>query len=129
MPDYAKAFSVLRLAAEQGRARSQYKLGVMYANGYGVAQDHAEAVKWFRLSAAQGDLDAQYKLGVMYFNGQGVMQDVVRAHSWFNLAAVTGDSKALTNREIVARKMTQEQIAEALNLARKCLASNFKACD
>jgi uncharacterized protein len=129
VPDYTKAFNVFRPAAEQGHARSQYKLGLMYANGYRVAQDHVEAVKWYRLAAAQGERDAQFKLGVMYSNGQGVVQDNVRAHSWFNLAAEAGDPEAPKNRDIVAKRMTKEQLAEAVSLARKCLISNFKDCD
>jgi TPR repeat protein len=32
-----------RKAAEQGLSEAQYNLGVMYANGEGVAQDYAAA--------------------------------------------------------------------------------------
>ena len=35
-----------RLAAQQGYARAQRNLGLMYYGGQGVAQDYAEAVKW-----------------------------------------------------------------------------------
>ncbi len=34
--------------AEQGNATAQYRLGVMYDSGFGVAQDYAEAMKWYR---------------------------------------------------------------------------------
>ncbi len=34
--------------AEQGNPTAQYRLGVMYDSGYGVAQDYAEAMKWYR---------------------------------------------------------------------------------
>lgn len=129
MPDYAKAFNVFKPAAEQGHARSQYKLGLMYANGYGVEQDHAEAFKWFRLAAAQGERDAHFKLGVMYSNGQGVIQDNVRAHSWFNLAAEAGHEEAPKNLDIIAKRMTKEQLAEAVSMAQKCLKSKFRNCD
>ncbi len=37
--------------AEQGNATAQYRLGVMYDGGFGVAQDYAEAMKWYRLAA------------------------------------------------------------------------------
>ena len=40
----------LRVLAEQGDADAQFNLGVMYADGEGVAQDDAEAVRWFRLA-------------------------------------------------------------------------------
>ncbi len=55
----------------------------------------------------------------MYMNGTGVTQDYVQAHMWFNLAAVKGDETATKNRDIVAKKMTPAQIAEAQKLCRE----------
>ncbi len=43
--DYATALKEWRPLAEQGHAKAQYNLGVMYDDGEGVAQDYAEAVK------------------------------------------------------------------------------------
>ena len=51
--DYATALRELRPLAEQGDARAQYGLGIMYDKGRGVTQDHAEALKWIRLAAEQ----------------------------------------------------------------------------
>ena len=126
---YAEAVKWYRLAAQQGDASAQYNLGVMYDNGRGVAQSYAEAVKWYRLAAQQGYALAQSNLGAMYDNGQGVVQDYVKAHSWFNLGAVNGNTNAVKNRDIVARRMTPQQIADAQKLARDCQARQFKGCD
>ena len=41
-------------AAEQGDVTSQFTLGVMYANGTGVAQSDEQAVEWYRKAANQG---------------------------------------------------------------------------
>ena len=100
----------------------------MYGKGQGVVQDYAEAVKWYRLAAAQGNASAQSNLGVRYGKGQGVPMDTVRAHMWFNLAAVNGDANAVKNRDIAAKNMTPQQMAEAQKLARECQARNFKNC-
>ena len=62
------------------------------------------------------------------WHGQGVPMDDVRAHMWFNLAAAKGDADAVKNRDIAASKMTQQQMAEALKLARECQARDFKGC-
>jgi len=115
--DYAKAERWYRKAAEQGRATAQYFLGVQYAEGQGVPQDYAEAVKWFRKAAEQGDAAAQFNLGVRYGKGQGVPQDYVRAHMWTNLAAAQGQEFAAKNRDIMDKRMTRAQIAEAQRLA------------
>jgi hypothetical protein len=47
------------LAAEQGSAKAQYGLGVMFANGEGVAQSNAYAHMWWNISAANGDRQAK----------------------------------------------------------------------
>jgi hypothetical protein len=55
-------FKVLEVQALLGDADAQCKLGKMYENGRGVAQDYAEAVKWYRKSAEQGNDFAKRKL-------------------------------------------------------------------
>jgi uncharacterized protein len=55
----------------------------------------------------------------MYDNGDGVPQDDVAAHMWFNLAASSGFGEAVKNRDMVGRRMTPAQIAEAQKLARE----------
>ena len=88
--DYAQTLKILRPLSEQGNARAQSNLGVMYNNGHGVTQDYKEAVKWYGLAAAQRDASAQHLLGTMYDNGQGVTQDFKEAVKWFRLAAAQG---------------------------------------
>ena len=124
--DFAAELKITRPLATKGEAWAQSNLGGMYVNGEGVLQDYAEAVKWFKLAAAQGSEMAQYNLGRMYAIGQGVPIDYVRAHMWFNLVAVKGAGGK--NRDILAKKMTPQQIAEAQKLARECQARDFKGC-
>jgi TPR repeat protein len=116
--DDAQAAKWTRLAADQGNASAQYRLGLMYYNGRGVPQDYAEAAKWFRLAADQGYAYAQYNLGEMYRNGQGIPQDYVQAHMWFNLAAAQGITNGAIAIDLVEQMMTPQQIAQAQELAR-----------
>jgi TPR repeat protein len=80
-------------------------------------------VKWYRRAAEQGYIPAQVYLGIRYDQGTGVSQDYIKAHMWFNLAAGASTGKemedAAERRELVARKMTPQQIAEAQRLASK----------
>ncbi len=120
--DYATAMRLLRPLADQGDATAQFLLGGMYEKGQGLPQDYAEAVRWYRKAADQGQPEAQFSLGTLYANGQGVPQDYVQAHKWLNLAASQPSSihdHMVKNRNLVAAKMTPEQIAEAQALARK----------
>ena len=117
--DDAEAVKWYRKAAEQGYAKAQYNLGLMYDNGEGVPEDDAEAVKWFRKAAEQGYALAQYNLGGMYANGEGVPEDKVLAYMWLNISAASGNESAKEIKELVSRKMTREQIAEAQKLSRE----------
>lgn len=60
--DYVTALRELRPAAERGNAEAQYRLGVMYEFGRGVAADKAQAMAWFRKAVAQGNASAQLEL-------------------------------------------------------------------
>ena len=101
----------------------------MYNKGQGVAQDYAEALRWFKLAATQGNEIAQFNLGAMYANGEGVAQNHVLAHMWFNLASIKGGADGAKSRNLIALKMTPQQIAEAQKLAHECQSRNFKNCD
>jgi len=82
-------------------------------------RDYATALRLIRPLAEQGDANAQYNLGVFYDNGLGVPQDKVRAYMWFNLSATQGRAGAAAFRDLIARRMTPAQIAEAQTLARE----------
>ena len=77
----------IRQAAEAEDAGAQDKLGQIYIQGQGVAQDDAEAVRWFRQAAERGNPEGQFHLGIVYAKGQGVGQDDAEAVRWFRKAA------------------------------------------
>ena len=60
--DYVPAIRLFRPLAEQGNARAQHLLGVMYRRGQGVARNPVRAFAWFSLAAARGDAQAKTKL-------------------------------------------------------------------
>jgi uncharacterized protein len=124
--DYREAAKWFRLAADQGDVDAQFHLGVMYSEGQGVPQNHVEGAKWYRLAADQGDAQAQYNLGVFHTNGQaGREPDFVSAYMWFNLAAsqfAASDprrSTAINSRDLVAQRLTPDQLVEGQRRARE----------
>ena len=92
--DYVEAARLYRLAAEQGHARAQCDLGLMFDCGLGVKQDKAEAVRLYRLAAEQGHAKAQLLLGLGFDYGRGVKQDYVEAARLYRLAAEQGNAHA-----------------------------------
>jgi TPR repeat protein len=53
--NYTLAAKWYRKAAEQGHARAQTNLALMYEDGEGVPQNRQEAIRWFKKAAAQGE--------------------------------------------------------------------------
>jgi len=51
-----------RGSASEKCAEAQFSLGVVLANGQGVAKNEVEAAKWFRKAAEQGSAEAQVAL-------------------------------------------------------------------
>jgi len=115
--DYATAFQEFLPYAEQGNAKAQYNVGLMYDKGWGVPENDAEAAKWYRQAAEQGEADAQSNLGRMYARGDGVSQDRVKAYMWCSLAEAQGHKKAARDLNFARRTMTTAQIAKAQALA------------
>ena len=115
--DLVEAIRWVRLAADQGFIRAQFNLALSYDAGTGVPQDSAEAARWFRRAADQGDPGAQQNLGVMFANGDGVTRDLVAAHMWLSLAADratgAGRDSALQGRDMVARQLRPDEVAES----------------
>ena len=89
--DYAKSFRYFNKAAEQGiyskfkmliylililfffskkgLVEAQYQIGIMYYNGYGVAQNYQDAFKYFFLASQAGYVLAYYYLAIMHAEG------------------------------------------------------------
>ena len=105
--------------AREGNVEAQFRIGIMHDKGRGVPENDAKAIEWFRKAAERGHLEGQINLGVMYARGQGVQRDNVMALFWFTLASKNGSRYALSNRQLLAGRMTSSQIEAAEKLAKK----------
>jgi len=96
---YDKAIEEWLPMAEQGNAKAQLNLGMMYYEAKGGAQNFKEAARWLAQAAKQGfaDANAYYALGLMYSNGWGVLQDYHEAVNWYSSAAEKGHADAQYN--------------------------------
>lgn len=111
---YSEAVTWWHSAAKLGHARAQNGLGVLYRDGDGVAKDAKRAVLWFRRSAENGYAFGMFNLAAMYSEGTGVARDDIEAYKWFRIASVIDyDRKAAFERDIVAKRLTAEQLAQA----------------
>jgi TPR repeat protein len=84
----------LQKEADHGDADAEVKIGLMYENGNGVAQNWFSSMEWFKKAADQGNGGGEASVGDLYFNGYGVQQDYAKAMECFKKAADLGDADA-----------------------------------
>ena len=92
--DYERAFLLFEQLAQEGHAHAQYRTGVMFAIGQGVAPDTVQAVRWYLRAAEQEHQGAQYHLALHYQRGEGIAQNFLEAARWYRKAAELGDAGA-----------------------------------
>ena len=122
--DIAAAIELFRKAAELGGGEAQYRLGFCYATGNGVPLNTAEAYRWFQKAAKQSQFYTFgiFDIGEVYVKGKGVPADYLQGYKWYNLASALGNEFAAKARDILAAKMTPDQVAEAQRLTRDFIA-------
>lgn len=96
-PDFERAASHFRLAAERGHPLAMFALAVLLEAGSGVPQDLAQAADLYEKSARTGYAQAQYNLGLIFARGAGRPQDMALARQWYAEAAGQGMMEAQYN--------------------------------
>ena len=112
--DYDGALRELKSLGDQGYAKAQIVVGVLYS--LAVPPKYGEAVGWFRRAAEQDSATAQWFMGRLYASGSGVPEDPMLAHMWFSLAAAQGHQAALRDSDALATKISADQLAESQRL-------------
>ena len=95
--DFAAALALLKPLAEQGFARAQGMVGVMYGLGQGVPVDYDLAWEWLCRGAEARDTNAEYNFGALYEKGLGTLAMPKEALYWFRRAAAKHASAAQFN--------------------------------
>ncbi len=99
---FEEAWKLLAAHAENGHARAQYVVGLMYAGGQGLEQSFYDAAKMYRKAAAQGHAGAQVNLGSLYEHcyGNGPC-NAEAAADWYRKAAAQGDPTGQFNLAVM----------------------------
>ena len=85
--NHAKAYSMIRDAADKGNRYGQLMLGMCYEDGMGVDRNLGEAFNWYKRSADQGNVMAQFKTSLFYEQGVVVNRDLKKAFEWITKSA------------------------------------------
>lgn len=123
-------------AANGSYGPSLYHLGWMYHKGDGVTRDYRRSMQLLERAARQGMAAAHLAMGDFYERGEGVTMDLIQALKWYSLAVHyvrarpnTFDNsgfaaKALTARDRLSNKMSQQQVTQAKMLVREWLSGH-----
>lgn len=84
------ALGYFEQAAAAGSPRALRTLGIMYANGEGVARDQRRALEYFYEAALRDDAVAMYALASAFRGGAGVARDDALARYWLQRSARNG---------------------------------------
>ena len=90
----------LTWSAEQGNAKAQYCLGVMYATGDGVTKSAKDSEKWLKISADKGNAFARRLLE---------QQDEIRLEVQRQQKALAAEKE----KKLLAEKVADKTVAEA----------------
>lgn len=118
-PDYARALTWYRKAAEQGDEQAMGALAGMYRDGEGLsAPDYKQAFSWDLKAAAKGLVPSCTELGIAYEKGQGVDADPVKAYAFYLRGKRGYDDRAKEPLERLITQLSEKQVATAEQLAK-----------
>ncbi|WP_085905491.1 tetratricopeptide repeat protein [Kiloniella majae] len=90
--EYGKAIELLSNAGNQGNAKAQYYLSVLYEGGSGIDKDMEASLNWLKRAAEGGMVEAQRNLGAFYHDDiDDPDDDIDQAIYWYQRAASQGD--------------------------------------
>ncbi len=118
-----QGFLALEPTAKRLRDYVQYRIGKMFALGYGAEHDYTKAFVWFEKSAAAGNKFAQYSLGSLYFYGNGTPQNYEKALEYYKQSADQDNAYACYE----AAKMLRDGVGVEKNTkqAEECFQKAF----
>ena len=84
--DDAKAYAMMKEAAEKKHPFAQHSLGFMSYQGECTERNMDLAIEWFTKAARQGLSGSMVTLGMIYDSGDGVEKDEEKAQQWYQRA-------------------------------------------
>lgn len=102
-----------KLAAQSGDSEAQYLLGLYYSDGQLTQPDYPQAISWLKEASSQASVEAQIRLADMYKSGIGVPVDNLQAYVIYKIASINGSDLAMDQADIVAERLTPQELQEA----------------
>jgi TPR repeat protein len=104
--DKTTLYNLVKQSAEAGDLESEFILGLLYSEGYGVEKNSEKAIYWLRAAATQQHGYAQCTFGYMLFlgwGGWGAEKDEKQGMAWLEDSAKNGNQMAKAAIEKIRR--------------------------
>lgn len=116
--DFKEAYALYKTLADQGNARAETQIGLMYRMGELGRQDNAQAMAHFRQAATAGDGIAQFTLGLAFQKGNnGAQKDDAEAARWF-AQALGSLQRAAERQDAEAQRTLAMMYRDGLGVAK-----------
>jgi len=125
---HKQGVQMLTPLANAGNALAQYRLGMLYYHGQGVAEDEKMAIYWWKKAAAQGNVESMFQLGSAFLFGSQTAKFVPdpdrEAAMWYFQAASAGHTEAQYHLALLflAGKGVEENRQESARWMQKAAA-------
>ncbi len=119
--DNAKAFQLIKTAADGNYDEAQYMLADFYVHGIGAPKNYTKAVDYLQKATEQGNAAAATELADILSLGKAYPKDIKKAHMLYNIASVWGNKDAGEKRDALESHLAIEDL-----LAVQAEAENYK---
>jgi len=106
----AKAFELIKSAADDQYDEAQLLLADAYINGIGTKKNYKLAQQYLESAIAQGNLLAMVQLADILAKGDAVEKDIKKAHKLYNIVAIKGDKSAAQKRDALEENLSMEDL-------------------
>lgn len=132
----ADAIHWYEAAAQQQSLIAMYELGNLVYSGVDP-EDTSEAARaaaiqsfyWFSKAAKLGFPQAQSTLGLLYGFGDRVETNTITGRMWLAVANINGITPNKTMVGMLENRMSTSEIAQAVENAGTCIASDYVECN
>lgn len=119
--DYSEAFRLFSELEELGHVDSANNLATLYQTGQGTPRNYVKAADLYLKAAKEGHIDAAFNYSTLSRLGVGVHRNMADAYAWAVIAARHGASDLVAYRDVLAIKITPEELAAGSGIAEKIL--------
>lgn len=119
--DYVEAYRLFTELEELGHVDATNNLATMYQTGTGIPRDYVKSAELYLSAAKAGHIDAAFNYSTLSRLGIGTHKNMAESYAWAVVAARHGASDLVAYRDVLATKISPEELMTGSEMAEKFL--------